>query len=60
MYLMDHNILTIGFARRFTGYKRATLIFSDLGAFSKNISKKIQFLFAGKAHPRDEWGKSLN
>ncbi len=57
--LMDQNILTIGFARRFTGYKRATLVFSDLERLAKISQKKIQFLFAGKAHPRDEHGKSL-
>ncbi len=57
--LMDHNILTVGFARRFTGYKRATLIFSDLERLAKISQNKIQFLFAGKAHPRDEYGKSL-
>ncbi|MEX2722571.1 MAG: alpha-glucan family phosphorylase [Candidatus Freyarchaeota archaeon] len=57
---MDYNTLTIGFARRATGYKRATLIFSDLDKLRK-ISRKgrIQLIFAGKAHPRDESGKRL-
>ena len=57
--LMDHNVLTIGFARRFTGYKRGTLIFTDMERLAKISQKKVQFLFAGKAHPRDEHGKSL-
>ncbi|MBN2156517.1 MAG: alpha-glucan family phosphorylase [Candidatus Lokiarchaeota archaeon] len=57
--LFDREILTIGFARRFTGYKRATLIFNDLEKLAKIAEKKIQFLFAGKAHPRDDYGKSL-
>jgi starch phosphorylase len=57
--LLDQNVLTIGFARRFTGYKRATLIFSDLERLAKITQQKVQFLFAGKAHPRDEQGKLL-
>lgn len=57
---MDRNILTLGFARRATGYKRATLLFSDLTRL-KNVNKKgkIQLIFAGKAHPRDVSGKEL-
>jgi starch phosphorylase len=57
---MDRNILTFGFARRATGYKRATLIFSDLKRL-KNVNKrgKLQLIFAGKAHPRDLSGKEL-
>jgi starch phosphorylase len=57
---LDPEVLTIGFARRATGYKRATLIFSDLHRLMDVKRKgKIQFVFAGKAHPRDEDGKKL-
>ncbi len=57
---MDYDTLTLGFARRATGYKRANLLFSDLEKLKK-ISKKgeIQIVFAGKAHPKDESGKRL-
>ncbi len=57
---MDYHTLTIGFARRATPYKRATLIFSDLERLKK-ISKKgkIQLIFAGKAHIKDESGKKI-
>ena len=51
--------LTIGFARRFATYKRANLVFSDLERLCALGSGKIQFVFAGKAHPRDEGGKQL-
>jgi len=51
--------LTIGFARRFATYKRANLIFSDLQRLRAIGAGKIQFVFAGKAHPRDEGGKQL-
>jgi starch phosphorylase len=57
---MDVNTLTLGFARRATEYKRATLLFSDLMRLKKaSESGKIQLIFAGKAHPRDEAGKEL-
>ncbi len=57
---MDHEVLTIGFARRATEYKRANLLFSDLEKLKKVILKgKIQVIFAGKAHPKDYTGKSL-
>jgi starch phosphorylase len=57
---MDENTLTLGFARRATTYKRATLIFSDLKRLKKvSNRKKIQLILAGKAHPRDEAGKEL-
>lgn len=58
--VLDPNVLTIGFARRATGYKRSTLIFSNLQKLLE-ISKKgkIQMVFAGKAHPRDIEGKIL-
>jgi starch phosphorylase len=51
--------LTIGFARRFATYKRANLIFSDLERLRNIGAGRIQFVFAGKAHPKDEGGKQL-
>lgn len=51
--------LTIGFARRFATYKRANLVFSDLERLRAIGAGKIQFVFAGKAHPKDEGGKQL-
>ncbi|MEM1586047.1 MAG: alpha-glucan family phosphorylase [Candidatus Bathyarchaeia archaeon] len=57
---MDYETLTIGFARRATAYKRHTLIFSDLKRLRRvNRRGKIQLVFAGKAHPRDEPGKRM-
>jgi len=57
---MNYDTLTLGFARRATGYKRANLLFSDLQKLKKiNRKGKIQIVFAGKAHPKDESGKSL-
>ena len=55
---MDDSTLTLGFARRATGYKRATLIFSDLNRL-REVNKRgsLQLIFAGKAHPRDTTGK---
>ncbi len=56
------NILTIGFARRFATYKRATLLFNNLQQLRTLISdaqRPVVFIFAGKAHPADEPGKSL-
>ena len=58
--LLDPNALTIGFARRFTGYKRPELIFrnSDRLLSIVNASRRpVQIVFAGKAHPADETGK---
>jgi starch phosphorylase len=56
------DALTIGFARRFATYKRANLIFRDLEALASLINDPqhpIQFVFAGKAHPRDQPGKQV-
>ena len=56
------DVLTIGFARRFATYKRATLLFRDLGRLDKivnNPTQPVQFLFAGKAHPADKAGQDL-
>lgn len=60
--LLDPGILTIGFGRRFATYKRASLVFSDLdriAAIVNNPERPVQFIFAGKAHPKDEPGKQL-
>lgn len=57
--VMDPNVLTFGFARRATAYKRADLIFSDLHRFEKIAAGKIQIIYSGKAHPRDNLGKKL-
>ena len=59
---LNANTLTIGFARRFATYKRATLIFKDLERITQilnNIDKPIQLIFAGKAHPADKEGQDL-
>ncbi len=56
---MDPDTLTIGFARRATAYKRADLIFTDLEKLEKIGAGKIQIIYAGKAHPKDEPGKRL-
>lgn len=57
---MEYDILTIGFGKRITEYKRPTLIFSDLNRLRKvNETGRIQLIFSGKAHPKDEIGKKL-
>ena len=56
------DILTIGFARRFATYKRATLLFRDLDRLDRivnNPAQPVQFFFAGKAHPADKAGQDL-
>ncbi len=56
------DALTIGFARRFATYKRATLLFSDLDrldAIVNNPERPVQFIFAGKAHPADGMGQDF-
>ena len=60
--ILDPEILTIGFARRFATYKRGVLLFTDKDRLHKLLNdstRPVQFIFAGKAHPRDEGGKSL-
>lgn len=60
--LLDPSILTLGFARRFATYKRATLIFHDLDRLKRLLTdplRPIQLVFSGKAHPADEGGKRL-
>ena len=60
--VLDPNVLTIGFGRRFATYKRANLILSDekrLLALLNHKERPIQIIFAGKAHPKDEPGKQF-
>jgi len=60
--LIDPYVLTIGFARRFATYKRASLILRDVERLLKIINRPnmpVQIIFAGKAHPADEPGKHL-
>ena len=60
--ILDPNALTIGFARRFATYKRATLIFSDPARLAKILNDKktpVQLIFAGKAHPADTEGQAF-
>src|SRR5438874_1259674 len=60
--ILDPEILTIGFARRFATYKRGALLFTDknrLHRLLNDSTRPVQFIFAGKAHPRDEGGKAL-
>ena len=56
---LSSDILTIGFARRATAYKRADLLFKDIDRLERIGSGKIQLVYAGKAHPKDEPGKRL-
>jgi len=60
--VLDPKALTIGFARRFATYKRATLLFADPGRLSRILSDRdrpVQIIFAGKAHPADQDGKDF-
>ncbi|MEP7353557.1 MAG: alpha-glucan family phosphorylase [Acidobacteriota bacterium] len=60
--VLDPEALTIGFARRFATYKRATLIFRDLDRLAKilsNTRRPVQLVMSGKAHPLDTPGRSL-
>ena len=59
--VLDPNALTIGFARRFATYKRATLLFRDVERLKRILCNKempVQIVIAGKAHPRDNEGKN--
>jgi starch phosphorylase len=61
-HVLDPRILTIGFARRFATYKRANLLLADLDRLDSIVNdpqRPVQFIFAGKAHPKDEPGKRL-
>ena len=58
--MLDTHGLTIGFARRFTGYKRPSLIFRDPDRLTRILNtpgRPVQIIFAGKAHPADDVGK---
>ncbi|TAL06899.1 MAG: alpha-glucan family phosphorylase, partial [Verrucomicrobia bacterium] len=58
--LLNPDALTIGFARRFATYKRAPLIFQqfeNIVKLTRDKARPVQFIFAGKAHPRDDEGK---
>ena len=60
--VLDPNVLTIGFARRFATYKRSTLLLGQmerLKAMLLHSERPVQFVFAGKAHPADEPGKNM-
>ncbi len=60
--LLTPDALTIGFARRFATYKRANLLLADierLASMVNDANRPVQFVFAGKAHPRDEPGKRV-
>lgn len=59
---LDPRTLLIGFARRFAPYKRADLIMRDLDVLAElvnSIDRPVQFVFAGKAHPADDHGKTI-
>jgi len=58
---MDADVLTLGFARRATAYKRPALLFRDLDALRAIAAKHggLQLVFAGKAHPQDQDGKAI-
>ncbi|MHB8995625.1 MAG: alpha-glucan family phosphorylase [Armatimonadota bacterium] len=60
-YGLDEKVLTLGFARRATAYKRADLLFSDLDRLRRLATEvgPVQVLYAGKAHPSDELGKEM-
>ncbi|MEE2639438.1 MAG: alpha-glucan family phosphorylase [Planctomycetota bacterium] len=61
-HILDPAVLTVGFARRFATYKRARLLFQDLeriAAIANDSQRPVQFVFAGKAHPKDEPGKQF-
>ena len=54
---LEESVFTIGFARRMTGYKRATLLFRDPARLAAIAERGLQVVVAGKAHPHDEEGK---
>lgn len=59
---LEHTTFTLGFARRFSTYKRADLIFEDVDRLAAMVTENnwpVNFLYAGKAHPSDEPGKDL-
>ena len=59
---LEHTTFTLGFARRFSTYKRADLIFEDVDRLAAMVTENnwpVNFIYAGKAHPSDEPGKDL-
>jgi glycogen phosphorylase len=56
---MDHDVFTLGFARRATAYKRADLLFTDIERLQRIGKGRLQIIYAGKAHPKDDTGKWL-
>lgn len=58
---LDEKIFTLGFARRATAYKRGDLIFTDLERLRQIVHNAgpVQLIYAGKAHPRDQYGKAI-
>jgi starch phosphorylase len=59
---LDPDVLTIGFARRFATYKRADLLLRDVESLERLLAdddRRVQFVFAGKAHPADDGGKEI-
>ncbi len=60
--VLSPDALTVGFARRFATYKRANLLLADIEKLASMVNdpnRPVQFVFAGKAHPRDEPGKQV-
>lgn len=60
--MLNTSVLTIGFARRFSAYKRADLIFHDIDRLKRIVTNRwlpVQIVFAGKAHPNDTEGKEI-
>jgi starch phosphorylase len=60
--VLDPKVLTIGFARRFATYKRANLVLTEperLAEMINSTDRPLQLVFAGKAHPEDQFGKAL-
>ncbi|WP_421998552.1 alpha-glucan family phosphorylase [Reyranella sp.] len=60
--VLDPNVLTVGFARRFTAYKRPNLLLTDLARLDRLLTderRPIQLVLAGKAHPADHTGKAM-
>jgi len=61
-HVLDPDALTIGFARRFATYKRASMIFSDIDRLARLVwddARPVQIVFAGKAHPADRPGQQV-
>jgi glycogen phosphorylase len=59
LWILDDDALTLGFARRFATYKRATLLFQDPARLERILDRGVQLVFAGKAHPADQEGSAV-